>query len=91
MCRIMSSRLPPGALTLRQFLVRQRVLGLYRRILRAVRQIPEPADRTYMRDWAREEFRRNKATSDEIAVQMMITQGERQVQELERALQLAKS
>ncbi|KAG9463670.1 hypothetical protein GDO78_021327 [Eleutherodactylus coqui] len=66
MCRIMSSRLPPGALTLRQFLVRQRVLGLYRRILRAVRQIPEPADRTYMRDWAREEFRRNKATSDEV-------------------------
>ncbi|XP_071982566.1 LYR motif-containing protein 2 [Engystomops pustulosus] len=87
----MSSRLPPAALTLRQFLVRQQVLGLYRRILRAVRQIPDPGDRTYMRDWARGEFRRNKETSDEITIRMMVSQGERQVQEMERALQLAKS
>ncbi|XP_069832371.1 LYR motif-containing protein 2 [Dendropsophus ebraccatus] len=87
----MSSRIPPTALTLRQFLVRQQVLALYRRILRTVRQIPDPADRSYMRDWARGEFRRNKAASDEITIRMMITQGERQAQELERALQLAKS
>ncbi|CAN2391550.1 Belongs to the complex I LYR family [Pristimantis euphronides] len=87
----MSSRLPPAALTLKQFLVRRQVLGLYRRILRAVRQIPDPADRSYMRDWARGEFKKNKAASDEITVRMMITQGERQAQDLERALQLAKS
>ncbi|XP_075704693.1 LYR motif-containing protein 2 [Rhinoderma darwinii] len=87
----MSSRMPQAALSLRQFLVRRQVLGLYRRILRAVRQIPDRADRGYMKDWATGEFKRNKATADEITVRMMISQGERQVQELERALQLAKS
>ncbi|OCT99090.1 LYR motif-containing protein 2 isoform X2 [Xenopus laevis] len=89
--KVMGSRLPPAALSLRQFLVRQQVLGLYRRILRAVRQIPDVADQRYMQEWAREEFRRNKGASEEIAIRMMITQGQRQLQELERALQLAKS
>ncbi|KAM4050235.1 LYR motif-containing protein 2 [Anomaloglossus baeobatrachus] len=86
----MSSRIP-AAPTLRQFLVRQRVLGLYRRILRTVRRIPDPADRGYVKEWARREFRTNKETSDEITVRMMISQGERQLQELEWALKLAKS
>ncbi|XP_068122315.1 LYR motif-containing protein 2-like isoform X2 [Hyperolius riggenbachi] len=87
----MSSRLPPAALSLRQFLLRQQVLGLYRRILRAVRQIPDPADRSYMKDWARGEFRQNQSTTDETTIRMMIMQGQQQVKELERALQLAKS
>ncbi|XP_040275379.1 LYR motif-containing protein 2 [Bufo bufo] len=87
----MSLRIPPAALSLKQFLVRQQVLGLYRRILRAVRHIPDPADRSYMRDWARGEFKRNKTASDEITIRMMITQGERQVQTMEQSLQLAKS
>ncbi|XP_041442818.1 uncharacterized protein lyrm2.L isoform X1 [Xenopus laevis] len=63
--KVMGSRLPPAALSLRQFLVRQQVLGLYRRILRAVRQIPDVADQRYMQEWAREEFRRNKGASEE--------------------------
>ncbi|XP_063781510.1 LYR motif-containing protein 2 [Pseudophryne corroboree] len=87
----MSFRLPPTALSLKQFLLRQQVLGLYRRILRAVRQIPDPADRKYMEDWARGEFKRNKTATDEATVRMMITQGQRQVQGLETSLQLAKS
>ncbi|XP_075035970.1 LYR motif-containing protein 2 isoform X2 [Mixophyes fleayi] len=87
----MSSRLPPAALSLRQFLLRQQVLGLYRRMLRAVRQIPDPADRRYMEDWVRGEFKRNKEATDEVTVRMMITQGQRQVQGLEISLQLAKS
>ncbi|XP_068122310.1 LYR motif-containing protein 2-like isoform X1 [Hyperolius riggenbachi] len=70
---------------------RQQVLGLYRRILRAVRQIPDPADRSYMKDWARGEFRQNQSTTDETTIRMMIMQGQQQVKELERALQLAKS
>ncbi|XP_072262844.1 LYR motif-containing protein 2 [Pyxicephalus adspersus] len=87
----MSSRLPPAALSLRQFLLRQQVLSLYRRILQAVRQIPDPADRRYMKDWARDEFRRNQTASEEITIRMMISQGLQQVQELERALKLARS
>ncbi|KAK2524120.1 Lyrm2 [Columba livia] len=86
-----ASRLPPGALTLKQFLRRQQVLQLYRRILRAIRDVPAEADRCYLKDWAREEFRRNKDATDEDAIRMMITQGNMQLQELQRTLKLAKS
>ncbi|KAM9330267.1 LYR motif-containing protein 2 [Gastrophryne carolinensis] len=87
----MSSKVPPAALNLRQFMVRQQVLTLYRRIFRVTRRIPDPADRHYLQDWARREFRSNQAASDEMAIRMMITQGQQQVQELERALNLAQS
>ncbi|KAM6280215.1 LYR motif-containing protein 2 isoform 2-T2 [Porphyrio hochstetteri] len=86
-----ASRLPPGALTLKQFLRRQQVLQLYRKILRAIRDVPAEADRRYLKDWAREEFRRNKAVTEEDAIRMMITQGNMQLQELQRTLKLAKS
>ncbi|NWQ73849.1 LYRM2 protein, partial [Columbina picui] len=81
-----ASRLPPGALTLKQFLRRQQVLQLYRRILRAIRDVPAEADRRYLKDWAREEFRRNKDATDEDAIRMMITQGNMQFKELQRTL-----
>uniref|UniRef100_A0A8B9GB98 LYR motif-containing protein 2 n=1 Tax=Amazona collaria TaxID=241587 RepID=A0A8B9GB98_9PSIT len=86
-----ASRLPPGSLNLKQFLRRQKVLQLYRKILRAVREVPAEADRRYLKDWAREEFRRNKDATDEDAIRMMITQGNMQLQELQRTLKLAKS
>ncbi|NXN48167.1 LYRM2 protein, partial [Rhinoptilus africanus] len=86
-----AGRLPPGALSLRQFLRRQQVLQLYRQLLRAIRQVPAEADRRYLQEWAREEFRRNKGATEEDAIRMMITQGNRQLQELQRALKLAKS
>ncbi|KAM6324584.1 LYR motif-containing protein 2 [Aegotheles albertisi] len=86
-----ASRVPPAALTLKQFLRRQQVLQLYRSILRAVRQVPAEADRRYLKDWAREEFRRNKDATEEDAIRMMITQGNMQLQELQRTLKLAKS
>ncbi|XP_053087585.1 LYR motif-containing protein 2 isoform X2 [Pangasianodon hypophthalmus] len=60
------SRLPPSALTLKQFLQRQKVLGLYRNMLRTIRQVPDEADRKYLKDWAREEFKRNKEATDQI-------------------------
>ncbi|XP_040455240.1 LYR motif-containing protein 2-like isoform X3 [Falco naumanni] len=86
-----AGRLPPAALTLRQFLRRQQVLQLYRKILRAIREVPAEADRRYLKDWTREEFRRNKDATEEDAIRMMITQGNMQLQELQRALKLAKS
>ncbi|NXY70241.1 LYRM2 protein, partial [Glareola pratincola] len=86
-----ASRLPPGALSLKQFLRRQQVLQLYRQLLRAIRQVPAEADRRYLKDWAREEFRRNKDATEEDAIRMMITQGNMQLRELQRTLKLAKS
>uniref|UniRef100_A0A8C8RRM8 LYR motif-containing protein 2 n=1 Tax=Pelusios castaneus TaxID=367368 RepID=A0A8C8RRM8_9SAUR len=86
-----ASRLPPVTLTLKQFLRRQQVLQLYRRILKVIHQVPTKADQHYLKEWAREEFKRNKDATDEDAIRMMITQGNMQLQELERTLQLANS
>nr|XP_020642995.1 LYR motif-containing protein 2 [Pogona vitticeps] len=86
-----ASRLPPATLTLKQFFRRQQVLQLYRNILKTIRQVPNEADRRYLKHWARDEFKRNKDATDEAAVRMMITQGNLQLQELERTLKLAKS
>lgn len=67
------------------------MLQLYRRILRALRDIPAEADRRHLQQWAREEFRRNKDATEEDAIRMMITQGNMQLRELQKALKLAKS
>lgn len=49
-----------------QFLQRQKVLGVYRSMLRTIRQVPGEADRKYLRDWAREEFKRNKNATNQV-------------------------
>lgn len=67
------------------------MLQLYRRILRALRDVPAEADRRHLQQWAREEFRRNKDATEEDAIRMMITQGNMQLRELQKALKLAKS
>ncbi|KAG7460664.1 hypothetical protein MATL_G00201100 [Megalops atlanticus] len=86
-----ASRLPPVTLSLKQFLQRQKVLGLYRTMLRTIRQVPNEQDRKYLRDWAREEFKRNKGATDQDAIRMMVTQANMHLQDLQKSLALAKS
>ncbi|KAJ1211643.1 hypothetical protein NDU88_007000 [Pleurodeles waltl] len=62
-----------------------------RKILQTACRIPNEADRRYVKEKAREEFKRNKDSTDEAVIRMMVTQGTMQLQELERSLQLAKS
>ncbi|KAJ8008931.1 hypothetical protein DPEC_G00083540 [Dallia pectoralis] len=84
-----SSRLPPAALTLKQFLQRQKVLGLYRNMLRSIRLVPDQGDRIYLRDWARDEFKQNKNATNQDAIRMMITQANMHLDELQSSLALA--
>lgn len=49
-----------------QFLQRQKILGIYREMLRTIRQVPEEGDRKYLRDWARDEFKRNKSVMNQV-------------------------
>ncbi|XP_049627744.1 LYR motif-containing protein 2-like [Suncus etruscus] len=86
-----ASRLPPATLTLKQFMRRQQVLLLYRRILQAIREVPNDSDLRYLRDWAKEEFKRNKNATEEDTIRMMMIQGNLQLKELEKTLALAKS
>ncbi|XP_034555528.1 LYR motif-containing protein 2 [Notolabrus celidotus] len=85
------SRLPHAALTLKQFLQRQKILGIYRTMLRTIRQVPDEADRKYLRDWARDEFKRNKGASNQDAIRMMVTQANNHLEELQKSLALASS
>uniref|UniRef100_A0A2R9ARE0 LYR motif-containing protein 2 n=1 Tax=Pan paniscus TaxID=9597 RepID=A0A2R9ARE0_PANPA len=73
-----ASRLPLATLMLKQFIRRQQ-------------QVPNDSDRKYLKDWAREEFKRNKSATEEDTIRMMITQGNMQLKELEKTLALAKS
>lgn len=50
-----------------QFLQRQKVLGIYRDMLKNIRQVPDEADRKYLRDWARDEFKRNKNSTNQVS------------------------
>ncbi|XP_029704957.1 LYR motif-containing protein 2 [Takifugu rubripes] len=84
-------RLPQAALSLKQFLQRQKILGIYREMLRTIRQVPEEGDRKYLKDWARDEFKRNKSVTNQDAVRMMITQANNHLEELKKSLALAKS
>ncbi|XP_061560007.1 LYR motif-containing protein 2 isoform X2 [Phycodurus eques] len=59
-------RIPSTALSLKRFLQRQNVLGIYRNMLRTIRYVPDETDRKYLRDWAREEFKRNKNATDQV-------------------------
>uniref|UniRef100_H2MUE1 LYR motif-containing protein 2 n=1 Tax=Oryzias latipes TaxID=8090 RepID=H2MUE1_ORYLA len=83
-----ASRLPPAALSLKQFLQRQKVLQIYRTLLRTIRQVPDEADRRYLRDWARGEFRRNKEATNQDAIRMMVTQARNHLEELQKSLAL---
>uniref|UniRef100_A0A8C9TWY0 LYR motif-containing protein 2 n=1 Tax=Scleropages formosus TaxID=113540 RepID=A0A8C9TWY0_SCLFO len=88
--RVISQR-RQRALCVVRFLQRQRVLAVYRRILRTIRQVPDEADRRYLREWARDEFRRNKEASNPDAIRMMITQANMHLEELQKSLALAGS
>lgn len=52
--------------TVVQFLQRQRVLGIYRDMLKTIRQVPDEGDRKYLTDWARDEFKRNKNATNQV-------------------------
>jgi hypothetical protein len=41
-------------LSLKQFLLRQEVIKLYKDIFRTIRRVPDLNDRIYLRDWARQ-------------------------------------
>ncbi|XP_012276915.1 LYR motif-containing protein 2 isoform X2 [Orussus abietinus] len=62
----MSCKVPPSTMTLKQFMVHQEVLKLYRNIMKTIRKVPNEADRKYLTDWAKADFRANKSVTDEL-------------------------
>lgn len=56
-----------------QFLQRQKILGIYREMLKTIRQVPNEGDRKYLQNWARDEFKRNKNATNQVRVWMCFT------------------
>ncbi|CAD7088305.1 unnamed protein product [Hermetia illucens] len=85
------SRIPKQALSLKQFMLRQEVLKLYREIFRCIRQVPDAATRAELKSWARHDFRANQHQSDESAIKILIGHGRKSLTELRNSLALSGS
>ena len=77
-----SRRKPP--LTLDQFLQRQRVLGLWREIVRATNHISSEDIRKEMKMFAREEFERYRNVEDATKIRYLVSTGKEQLQSMRR-------
>ncbi|KAK4881764.1 hypothetical protein RN001_005083 [Aquatica leii] len=77
-------------LSLKQFLLKQEVKNLYRRILKTIRQVPDESNRNELKAWARSDFRSNAHHTDEVTIKMLIKSGERSLKELENNLCLTR-
>lgn len=71
--------------TLAQFLLRSRVLALYRSTVRATNQIPHNSPtRIEMKRFAREEFERHRAVTDESKIRYLLSTGKTEFEKMER-------
>lgn len=78
------TRLRQPALGLDHFLQRQRVLSLYRTILRTVYKIPPSATRDEMYTYARTEFERHRSVSDLTQIRYLISTGKTEFDGMKR-------
>nr|CAH7762969.1 unnamed protein product [Callosobruchus chinensis] len=73
-----------------QFILKQEVKSLYRKIFQAIRQVQDLNHQKELKEWARHDFRSNAHHTDEITIKMYIKYGERCLKELETSLSLSK-
>lgn len=83
------SKTVKSALNLKQFMLRQDVLKLYRDIYRTISKVPDENNKKELRLWLREDFKSNKGLTDEIAIKMAIQVGLRSLKELQTSLELS--
>ncbi|KAH0838442.1 hypothetical protein J3R83DRAFT_6753 [Lanmaoa asiatica] len=69
-------------LSLRHFILQQRVLHLYRFAIRASRSIPDPSARTETLRWFRAEIERNKHLNDTVAIENQLSIANREIRQL---------
>lgn len=55
------SKLVKPAMNLKQFMLRQEVLKLYRDLYRAINKVPDESSRKDLKLWLREDFKKNKS------------------------------
>ncbi|CAG2057658.1 unnamed protein product [Timema podura] len=87
----MSGKIPQTAMNLKQFMVRQQVLKLYRDIIRTLRDVNDETSKREILEWARTDFQKNKHHTDEFVIKALIYHGERQLQQLQLNLSLSRA
>lgn len=78
-----------AALNLKQFLLRQEVLKLYRTLYRTINKIPDESSKKDLKSWLRDDFEKNRSKSEEIDIKMLIQHGNRSLTELKTSLELS--
>ncbi|KAJ1531536.1 hypothetical protein ONE63_000211 [Megalurothrips usitatus] len=87
----MASKIPKNAMSLKQFMVHQEVLKLYRSFLKSIKEVESLEDRKYLREWVQADFRKYKEEKDEVTIRNLIVNGERALKELQQSLTLSRS
>ena len=80
-----AGRLPKKkVLSLEHFLQRQRVLSLWRDVVRATNKVPEVQTRGELRSFAREEFERYRHVDDLAHIRYLLSTGKEQLKSMSR-------
>ncbi|PWN51700.1 hypothetical protein IE53DRAFT_385949 [Violaceomyces palustris] len=85
------SLLSKSNLTLEHFLLRTRVLSLYRSFVRASREIPNPQARWETIEWFRSDMDRFKRETDIDNIKDLLMQGHRSFKQMMGQMQLSSS
>ena len=82
-----------SALTLKQFMLRQEVLKLYRTLFRTLRQLPDKNQQQETAAWVREDFKANKNIdpSQEDRIKALVYQGQKMLNELKNNVEFSKA
>lgn len=82
------SKTPRTFMTLKQFMLRQEVLKLYREVHRTARKV-EPSQRADIIFWARTDIETHKTQTDEFVIKRLLTSGRDMVKELQKTIKKA--
>ena len=82
-----------ATLTLKQFMLRQQVLKLYRHCLRTTNQVVDATQREELREWVRSDFRayQNVSVAEEDKIRSLLIHGEKMLNEMKQSVQLSKA
>ncbi|XP_046447870.1 LYR motif-containing protein 2-like [Daphnia pulex] len=79
------SRIPKKVLTLKQFMLRQEVLNLYREVLRTARKVDRHQKDEIIK-WARSDFETHRSHTNEETIKGLLINGRQMVKELQSTI-----
>jgi hypothetical protein len=82
-----------ATLTLKQFMLRQEVLKLYRTFFRTIRLLPDQTQRLELSAWVRSDFKANSKIDpvEEDRIKAMLYQGQKMLNELQQSVDFSSA